>query len=217
MRSWLRLLVLPALWAGAVSWAQVADAPAGSLQAERARIVAERSRTAARFAAEERACHQRFAVNDCLKANRVWQREVLDDLRRQEVLLNDGERQRKAAEQLRKLDNKQDARARDAAARPEAPAERQPTAPVPAGGKLPREAAAPRAADPQQIEQYEDTMRRKRAAHAENEARRAARASRDQEEASRMADREREAAQHKARTLERNANNPSTAKPLPLP
>ena len=217
MKRVLRLALLPLLLAAAGAGAQSPSDDALTLQAERTRIAAERSRINARFASEDRACHQRFAVNDCLKANRAWQRTELDELRRQEVLLNDAERQRKGAEQLQKLDDKQRARAQDEANRSTALPPPEPKAPpTPHGGKLPR-TAEPKAPDTAKIEQHQETMRRKQDQHAADEARRAAQAAQAPAEEQRNADRLREAAEYKARILERNARQPSKAQPLPAP
>ena len=71
-----------------------------SEQAERARIERSRALEEARFAQEEPACYARFAVNDCLIAERARRREALADLRRQENVLNDAERRRKGAQQI---------------------------------------------------------------------------------------------------------------------
>lgn len=49
-------------------------------------------------------CYQRFAVNDCLLAVKRLRGEQMGDLRRQEIALNDLERKRKSAAQLRTLD-----------------------------------------------------------------------------------------------------------------
>lgn len=216
MKRTLGLALLSLLLAGVGAWAQSPADEASSLKTERARIAAERSRINARFATEERACHQRFAVNDCLKTNRVWQRAQLDDLRRQEIALNDAERQRKGAEQLQKLDEKQRAHELDQANRTiTLPPE--PKAPPPAhGGKLPR-TAEPKLPDTAKIEQHQEAMRRKQEQHAADNARRAAQAANAPVEEQRNADRQREAAEYKARALERNARKPSTAQPLPAP
>ena len=74
------------------------------LARERARIRQEREAAERRFAEREKACQLRFAVNDCVHEARQQRRDVLADLRRQDILLNDAERKRKAAEALRKLD-----------------------------------------------------------------------------------------------------------------
>lgn len=67
-----------------------------------------RTRTAyeARFKAQEIACYQLFAVNDCLLDSRRTQRELMGDLRRQEILIKDAQRKRRAAQQLLRTDEK---------------------------------------------------------------------------------------------------------------
>ena len=76
------------------------------LEAERGRIAAERARAQAGFAAEGSACYKRFWVNNCLDQVKARRLEVLSDLRRQEVVLNDQERKAKGAEQLLKIEEK---------------------------------------------------------------------------------------------------------------
>lgn len=76
------------------------------VQAERARIAAERAGLEAQFDAQEAVCYQKFAVNSCLAPIKVQRREALADLRRQEVVLNDAERRRKGAEQIKKTEEK---------------------------------------------------------------------------------------------------------------
>lgn len=73
---------------------------------QRAWIVRTRATHDAQFKQQEIACYQRFAVNDCLIASRRVQREAMADLRRQEILLNDTQRKRRAAEQLLRTDEK---------------------------------------------------------------------------------------------------------------
>lgn len=87
------------------------------LGAERERLRQERAAAKASQAQEETDCRQRFVVTDCLdRTRRRWQ-PVLDDLRRQEVALNDAERKQRSAEQLRKLEERNSAQAQVAAAR----------------------------------------------------------------------------------------------------
>lgn len=91
--------------------AQLGSAPAEQAtldeqSRERARIAAERNAIEARFAAEEATCQAKFFVNTCLNDMRPRQREALADLRRQEILLDDAERKRKATEQLEKIEEK---------------------------------------------------------------------------------------------------------------
>ncbi len=73
---------------------------------QRARIAQTRARYQAQFEAQERACYQRFAVNDCLGDSRRTQREVMADLRRQEILINDTQRKRRAARQMLRSDER---------------------------------------------------------------------------------------------------------------
>jgi colicin import membrane protein len=72
----------------------------------RQQIQEARSAEEARFSVDERACYERFAVNDCLKQVRLKRRLALEDLRRQEVFLNDLERRKKAADQLELIQEK---------------------------------------------------------------------------------------------------------------
>jgi hypothetical protein len=65
-----------------------------------------RARHQAQFRRQEIACYQRFAVNDCLNESRRTEREVMADLRRQEVLINDAQRKRRAARQLLRSDQR---------------------------------------------------------------------------------------------------------------
>jgi len=73
---------------------------------ERARLKAERDRAEAEYQAQEKACYGKFAVNDCIDAARAKRRQIVSDLRRQEVSLNDSERKRKAAERQQSLESR---------------------------------------------------------------------------------------------------------------
>ena len=100
---WILLLALPVR-------AQVEEAPlvedaAAQLDSqERERIRQTRAREQAQFTAQEAQCYARFAVNDCLADVRGRRREVLGDLRRQEVSLNDAQRKRRASQQILRSD-----------------------------------------------------------------------------------------------------------------
>ncbi len=74
--------------------------------AERERIKSERAAAEARFADEERACRARFAVTDCLDKATRTRNARLAELRRQERLLNDADRKRRAAERQKQLDER---------------------------------------------------------------------------------------------------------------
>lgn len=98
------------------------DASPEAMARERSRIAQERQREEARFAGEEAACYQRFAVNDCLREVRVRKRAAFEDLRRQEIELNDAERRQRGTEQLRRTEERMSPRAQqdDAQRREEA-------------------------------------------------------------------------------------------------
>ena len=160
--------------------AQLPDAatPSLDIEGELRRIQADRTREEARFAAEDVACYARFAVTDCLRDVRVRRREVLDDLRRQEVAINDAERKRKAQEQIERMDEKSSARqiedeaasrlrAREAqqdredrAIQKAAAAEKAKSGP-PAGKRTPKTVEQGRTADEitEEQKQYQDKLR----------------------------------------------------------
>lgn len=68
-----------------------------SVEAERERIHALRLEQDRIYQSAEKACYARFAVSDCLRTARADRRAVLGELRRQELILNDLQRQGKAA------------------------------------------------------------------------------------------------------------------------
>lgn len=76
------------------------------LQQERSRIQRSRAQAHAEAQQANAACYQKFAVSDCLREVRADKRLVLDELRRQEVILNDLARQAKAIEALKKIEEK---------------------------------------------------------------------------------------------------------------
>lgn len=91
------------------SWAQtpVTAPDATDTNEERQRIQVKREVIKAEFLKEQQDCAARFAVSDCVTQARRKHRARLDDLRRQEVVINDLERQRKAATQLDRIHNNQ--------------------------------------------------------------------------------------------------------------
>lgn len=108
MRNWLVFLSI-GLMASALQAQQLqepATPGADGFQIELDRIQAERARQEAHYAEEEAACYQRFAVNDCLREVRAKRRLVMENLRRQEISVNEMQRKQKAAEQIRRLDEK---------------------------------------------------------------------------------------------------------------
>ena len=70
------------------------------------RIEADRIRESANFAAQEAACYQRFAVNDCLKKVQSERIAVMADFKRQESTLHARERQQQGAQALERIEQK---------------------------------------------------------------------------------------------------------------
>jgi hypothetical protein len=109
------VLCLVMVWSGLLAAQEQAAPPEAAdgatvqqaEESEKQRIRLFRSQEEARFAAEEVQCYQRFAVNDCLTQVRRARRDVLADLRRQEMSINDAQRKRRAAQQLLRADEKQ--------------------------------------------------------------------------------------------------------------
>ena len=102
------------LWVGVLlGWQVLAsaqalapEAAAVDVGAERQRISAERAGHESVYLQAERVCYSRFAVTDCLRDARKTQRLAMDELRHQELLLNDMERKTKALEALKRIEAK---------------------------------------------------------------------------------------------------------------
>ncbi len=75
-------------------------------QQERIRIGQERTQATANFESAREACYQKFAVNTCISKAQAKHREVLANLKRRDVALNDAERKRQGAAQLQKIEDK---------------------------------------------------------------------------------------------------------------
>jgi hypothetical protein len=88
-------------FAAAAVHAQVPDAAA-----ERERIKAERGAAEARYKEAQKACRQKFAVTDCLDKARREHNTATDELKRQEHVLNDAERRKRAADAQKQIDEK---------------------------------------------------------------------------------------------------------------
>ena len=85
----------------------MAGSRAGPLPGRALQFASARSAAQQRFHDAELACWRRFAVNDCVRKARVERRTAMDQLRQEELLLNEMERQRRTAERLRQLEQKQ--------------------------------------------------------------------------------------------------------------
>lgn len=103
-----RLLVGFLLGWQAIAGAQLLAPEPAALDptAERTRISAERAGHEAVYQQAERLCYSRFAVSDCLRGARQERRLAMDELRRQELLLNDMERKTRAIEALKRIETK---------------------------------------------------------------------------------------------------------------
>ena len=77
-----------------------------NIDAERAKIDAERVRLEAGFLAEDIACYEKFAVNSCLGKVNARRREVMAELRRKEVALNDEERRIRGEQEMMRIEEK---------------------------------------------------------------------------------------------------------------
>jgi hypothetical protein len=74
--------------------------------AERLLVSEERAKQEAIYKRQLQACYQRFSVNDCLFQARRERREVLDELRRRDLLLNELERQTQAINAIARIQDK---------------------------------------------------------------------------------------------------------------
>lgn len=77
-----------------------------AVTAERTRVFTERVAQEAKFDTLEAACYKKFFVNNCLNELAPQRRDIMKDLKNREVVLDARERQIKAAEQIRKTDEK---------------------------------------------------------------------------------------------------------------
>ncbi len=75
-------------------------------QQQHDQIEQERRRQEGLYAQQEAACYQRFAVNDCLREVRARRRVVMEDLRRQDILVSDEQRKLKGQEELKRLEER---------------------------------------------------------------------------------------------------------------
>ncbi len=190
------------------------SAPDSALNAQREHISAGRARAQARYASEEAACYQKFAVNDCLNAAKAARREVLADLRRQEISLNDAERKQRGAQQLQRIEDKSSPEKRQQAASQRERAQEEHL------GRQQR--AAEKFGDRAQKQAGESEKRRnyegKQQAHLDKEAARASKASSAAAERSKYNEKLKDAQERKARREQDRAEaRKPPASPLPTP
>ena len=77
-----------------------------SENSERTRISAERTQAEFVFSVQESDCYRKFLVNKCLDEIKVKRREILGDLKRQEISLDSEIRKAKGVDQIRKTEEK---------------------------------------------------------------------------------------------------------------
>ena len=199
-----------------------AHAQAPDAAAERARIKSEREAAEARYTEAQKACRAKFAVNDCMDDARRAHNVVVNELKRQERVLNDAERKRKAAERQKDIDERNSPERQKEAAEKRAKAvadqqERDARAAEKAGKRATdeaeREKRGPRVKEPHGASGPQGKPREPQAAKGHGLTPEEAAKNRAAHDA-----RIQEAEQHRAEVAERNAKrtNPPAAD-LPLP
>lgn len=192
------------------------ESPAAT--AERARIATERSRAEAAYQAQAKVCWGQFAVNDCLARAKAQRREVLADLRRQEISLNDDERRQRAAQHERDIQERSAPVPRPAPSghAGAAQTQREQDAAERAATRTSREAE--HAARPDPAAQARERAARTREMQAQKQAEVAQREREAAENAKRRQAQEQEAQEHRESVERRQAQRDKPpAKPLPPP
>jgi hypothetical protein len=104
MKAWL----VCGLWGlMAMAHAQPSEDVPQVLAKERASLALKRSAILAEFESRSQDCWQRFAVNDCIRQARRLRRADLEPIRRNELQLNEQERQWRSEQRDERLQNKQ--------------------------------------------------------------------------------------------------------------
>lgn len=192
--------------------------------AQRARIAAARSGIAERLRAEEAACYQRFAVEDCLRAARGQARVEDNRLRQQEQELNAIERRERSAARLRAIEQRTEekSQAPDSRARVDGNVRTTPSA---APSPVRNDAPTPRDLVQTQAERAEAARQRSQAQNDRQQAKAQELARKQTGEAERSAaarkryeEKQREAQSRRERQRANAAKNAATrAAPLPSP
>ena len=211
--------VLLCLSGGALAADAPSDPPAQPQSApsftevERSRIERERAAEMRRQQQVESGCYQRFAVNACLLERRVKHRELMADLKRQEIALNDRERRLRSSEQLRRIEDKVSSPERDIDLmnRQQQGAQKATDAANTAAQRAVDAANQTRERAERQAEQQ-----RKQQQAVEKAAERASKAAQAPEEARRFQDKLQDAASHRQQ-VERDAKSSPGPRGAPLP
>ena len=109
MKSFSIAFFLLSLGGFAISQTGPLNWPTADIDAQRAAVAAQRNRLEAGFLSEDTACYKKFSVNLCLENINARRMSAMANLRQQEIFLNDEQRKRKGAEQIRKTQEKSSA------------------------------------------------------------------------------------------------------------
>ena len=196
---------MAAICLAAYGTGQAQEDAAQAREAERSRIAQQRAAIAAEQAGTEKACWQRFAVEDCLEAARAQARSQLAPLRARELELNQQERQERAAQRLRAIEAKQ------AQTVPPLPVQSRTRKPVPDAATLQQQEGA-RA---QEAAARAAQQRQRQADHAQQlQAQEAAQAERRRQAEQDWQDKQRRAQERRAKAQQAE---PVRGQPLPVP
>jgi colicin import membrane protein len=102
-------IVQALLVVGALAQVHAQPAESGAnpdITVQQQRLDTQRQQAAQQAHDDERACQERFAVNDCLKAARARNLEKTADIRRQQERLNDLQRKQRGEEKIRQHEEK---------------------------------------------------------------------------------------------------------------
>lgn len=117
----------PGLLALALLASAVHAQPVPDEAAERERLHGEHAVADKRLAEAQKACRAKFAVNDCLDKARREYNVTVDEIKRQERILDDAQRKQRAADRQREIDerNSPEHQRQEAARRAKALADQQ--------------------------------------------------------------------------------------------
>ncbi|AMM23069.1 hypothetical protein AX767_00800 [Variovorax sp. PAMC 28711] len=205
----LLVLAAPSLWAQSLAATGNAD-----FAVERARLTAERAAVDKAFTDERAVCFKKFSVEDCLAKSRQQRRTALDNIKRQEALINDAERKRRGGAALDRLEEKDSAqRAQEAATQRDKAAKAQQDR-----EQRSTDHTAGRAATAAQEGAMQRQYDGKQRAHAEQLAKEASRRAAAPAEVRRQEEKLKKAQAHRADVEKKNAERtkPRSA-PLPAP
>jgi colicin import membrane protein len=153
-----------------------ADPPADETQ-RRERLAAERAVAQARYDTAVRECQTAFAITGCINQAKAGRRSALERITREEALLDDAQRRRRADERRQRIAQKQQAvAARAAASAPDVRLREPRQVAPPASGPRPSRRIEPRSRETEAAEaaaakhRVEQAQRRRERAAAHEEA-----------------------------------------------